>query len=699
MQSYLSAFHCILSWMNLIRLPFHQTRLTTKAWIFSMLFLFDMSMLPPLSSETNPTNQANKKHLQEIIITGSKLRESKQNMSLQVDVIRREDIERMGAYTLLDVFDNLLSYQSYSHNVNRYVQNSGMDNSYTKVLMNGAPLITAAGTSEGFPLDHVDISSIEHIEIIRGANSSLYGSDAILGVINIITESRNPSPTPLKILLDNRIGFEGEYNGSLSFSGITSNQIHWHAKTSLLSDNGYAPLTNIGPYQKKDYQLPKRQRIHAEMNTAIPFHEGRISAQAHLSLMESLSTLTPTSRTENQDRNMNFMLQAERNLPYQMQLEGYSTYKQFNTITQNYGILFRSETNAQTQTFNTLETEIRTLRRFSNQHQILIGINLLHEHTFDTNLLQERLLRHTLSAFLQEKFTPFGNPSFILLLGTRFSYFLSDDSSNTYALSPNVAFTYKPLTSITLRANYGYGYKVATFLQQYYEFVHPGSLNFLLKGNPLLMPERGHSIQSSLTFEPTSHWEIHFESSYHRIHNLIGIAEEVPKQGIGKNGKKYNGIRQYENQALADRINLSAKIKADITSWVWTSLGYAYLHGRNTDENNDFRPSELIIPHQVKTSLGVRLPYLKTEINGFLTWYDRELISLEQKTYSDPYFNIDLIVRQVINQHMLATMTLKNALNTITETYDRQEGITFSIGLQLRLNNAIKDWNKLFNNP
>ena len=73
--------------------------------------------------------------------------------------------------------------------------------------MDGVPLYDASGTSSEFDLNNFSLFSIERIEILKGSQSTLYGSDAVAGVINIITRKNSDKPETVNV-----IAAAGSYN-------------------------------------------------------------------------------------------------------------------------------------------------------------------------------------------------------------------------------------------------------------------------------------------------------------------------------------------------------------------------------------------------------------------------------------------------------------------------------------------------------
>src|SRR5581483_10637959 len=72
------------------------------------------------------------------------------------------------------------------------IQINGLEGNYTMILIDGVPAMN--GFAGIYALNSLPMSIIDKIEIVRGASSTLYGSDAIAGVINIITKNPNNVP-------------------------------------------------------------------------------------------------------------------------------------------------------------------------------------------------------------------------------------------------------------------------------------------------------------------------------------------------------------------------------------------------------------------------------------------------------------------------------------------------------------------------
>ncbi|MGF2411035.1 MAG: TonB-dependent receptor plug domain-containing protein, partial [Ferruginibacter sp.] len=131
---------------------------------------------------------AKTKSLDEIIITGQYKPQSLKKSVYQVKVINQEHIKLSAATNVQQVLNTQLGFRFSSDNTlgTTDVQLMGMSGRNVKILLDGVPMIDRGDTRES--LNQVDVNTIERIEIVEGPMSVSYGSDALAGVINIITK-------------------------------------------------------------------------------------------------------------------------------------------------------------------------------------------------------------------------------------------------------------------------------------------------------------------------------------------------------------------------------------------------------------------------------------------------------------------------------------------------------------------------------
>lgn len=120
-----------------------------------------------------------------VVITATRTLRDMEEVSIPVTVVSGEEIRRSGSMRLSDV----LSEQTGMQIVNDHgtgIQVQGFAPDYTKIMIDGNPVIgRTAGTLD---LTRISVQNVKQVEIVKGPSSALWGSDALAGVINIITE-------------------------------------------------------------------------------------------------------------------------------------------------------------------------------------------------------------------------------------------------------------------------------------------------------------------------------------------------------------------------------------------------------------------------------------------------------------------------------------------------------------------------------
>ena len=124
--------------------------------------------------------------LQEVVVTGTGTKHLLRNAPVQTEVITHRDLEQYGGRSLEEILSGLsASFAFNEDDMGSQLQMNGLGNSYVLILVDGKRLHGDNGGQND--LGVIDPARIDRIEIVKGAASALYGSDAIAGVINIIT--------------------------------------------------------------------------------------------------------------------------------------------------------------------------------------------------------------------------------------------------------------------------------------------------------------------------------------------------------------------------------------------------------------------------------------------------------------------------------------------------------------------------------
>ena len=125
--------------------------------------------------------------LQEVVVTGTGTQHLLKNAPVQTEVITRRMLDSYGGKSLEEILGGLTASFTFNEgDMGSQMQLNGLGNNYILILIDGKRIHGDVGGENDLGL--IDPHNIEKIEIVKGAQSALYGSDAMAGVINIITK-------------------------------------------------------------------------------------------------------------------------------------------------------------------------------------------------------------------------------------------------------------------------------------------------------------------------------------------------------------------------------------------------------------------------------------------------------------------------------------------------------------------------------
>ncbi|WP_207511809.1 TonB-dependent receptor plug domain-containing protein [Longitalea luteola] len=182
------------------------------------------------------------KQLGEVIVTANKLAQKQSTTGKVITVITKEQLEKSSGRTV----GQLLNEQA-GVSVNGSLNNIGTNQSvYVRgaatgrilILLDGIPVYDPSLSGNEFDLNLLSIHDVERIEIARGAQSTMYGSDAVAGVINIITVKQDVSkPINVKATLSG--GSYNTFRGNIQLYG-KAGKVSYSAKYSKLTSDGFS---------------------------------------------------------------------------------------------------------------------------------------------------------------------------------------------------------------------------------------------------------------------------------------------------------------------------------------------------------------------------------------------------------------------------------------------------------------------------
>lgn len=186
--------------------------------------------------------------LDKVIITANKFPQKQLQTGKVVQIIDRQELQRQGARTLGAILNTQagLIVNGSENNLGSentvYLRGAGSQN--IVLLIDGIPMSDPSGIYLTFDIRTLHVNQIERVEILKGAQSTLYGSEASAGVINIIT--RKPDPGKLQSELNLSYGSFQTFNGALQLSG-TLGKISYRVSSTYIQSGGFSAAKDTFP--------------------------------------------------------------------------------------------------------------------------------------------------------------------------------------------------------------------------------------------------------------------------------------------------------------------------------------------------------------------------------------------------------------------------------------------------------------------
>lgn len=523
--------------------------------------------------------------------------------AMPVTVIDRKTIELMGSRRL----DEVLKEQTGIAIVNNIsggarsvgVQMQGFGSEYIMVLIDGQPMV---GRNNGnFDLSRISVSNIERIEIIKGASSSLYGSEALGGTINIITRHGVVDPQIQASVSYGSLNIvdatlEGE-TPFLENKGTVNLAANYYRTDGYNTNSKYIQGTTSPPYD--NYSLQGRSRYQVNQKSFLGL-SGRYGLRR--SFMEKdfgLGHISGDNQDE-QDLNLSVSFDHRFNNAFRSITRYYLTY-----YTADMSVAWQ-ENNSSVSQDVFKQTLHRLEQQFSyssnNTYQLVGGFGGSVENMNDVALNGVNSLE-TMFSYVQGEWTPFEKLKAVG--GLRY------DHTNNFGgrLNPSFGLQYFISPKLTFKIGVGTGFKAPDFKTNYLVFYNSNS-NYLVIGNAVLAPtleqlqkdgqiseirqyvldqtagnlqaEKSTSYNAGLIFEPSKKLKVEGGGFYHRITNQINSIQVA----TGSNNRI---IYTYQNLPEAVNKGFELSLKLTPIKNLEISAGYQYLIAKDLSIKDSIR--------------------------------------------------------------------------------------------------------------
>ncbi len=404
------------------------------------------------SQERMRTDSIPTENLEEVVVTATRTLRQLSSLPLPVTLISRRQLQQTGVIRLDEILDEqtgILMTPDATIGGGEGVQIQGISSDYIMVLIDGVPVV---GRSSGnLDLSRLAIGNIQQVEIVKGPSSSLFGSEALGGVINIITEK--PDSEDISGQVSHRSATFNNQNTSVNLNQRRG-KLGYSLFADRLSTDGYdlAPLQDgqtINPF----YNYTINGRVFLEAS-----EKWDIFASARYFFQEF--DVSPDS-SEETDTNLHLRVTqnpgTKSNLQYEVYFTRYTTNEQIEDPV-NSDTLIENDFDQRL-----LRPEIRYNYTFGPGNTLSLGAGYNFE-TLDRSLFREQVSFESQYLFAQYDFKPAEKLN--IIAGARFDH----HSEYNAQLSPKLSVRYDINPALAVKGSIGSGFKAPDFRQLYLDF-------------------------------------------------------------------------------------------------------------------------------------------------------------------------------------------------------------------------------------
>jgi len=535
-------------------------------------------------------NFENEENEDEVIVITGTLRETRiAEAPVHTTIISDEQIQEMGATNVAEALENEpgVVLRSSHGGTGSILTMQGLDSRYVLVLVNGNPV--PGRIRNELNLEELGVNNVDRIEIIKGPSSSLYGSEAVGGVINIITN--NPENRFAQQDLEYSFDVETLYGRNNLASVSFVHDLYVPGFWYTIGGN----FRHIDPYHF--YEDSRIADADGQQTFSANFRAGLIPGMDYEIILfgnyfygeydhNKVLNNPLASDFALKSRNRRALAGIEATY-YSMDAGIFQFSLSYNFFDHLYDKRkFESETNnLQITTENTYSIEGKWQKDLwgFNYFSLLIG----HNGNF---LESERVdgLKDRYNGFLalQDEMS-FFNDRFILVPGLRIDY----NSAYDWAISPKLSLMYKIIEDLlTFRASGGRAFKAPTFKDLYIDMTMPGS-STRVYGNPDLKPEYSWGVNTGFDILYDSIFNFNINGFYNYIENQIAALL------LPDSESEY----QYQNYDKGYTTGLETTFGLFIIPYTKILLGYTYTYARYFDSKDQVHKDAYLVPHHKAT--------------------------------------------------------------------------------------------------
>ncbi len=515
--------------------------------------------------------------LEQVVVTGTRTERTLKDVPIQTQLISSKSIERMQICNFKDLLEYELPGVEFTNNGGfANINMLGFSGKYVLFLIDGERM--AGETFDNIDYNRIDMDNIKRVEIVKGANSSLYGSNAVGGVINII--SKKPQK-PIEASANIRNGSNNEQAYRIS---LGSNQKWGYANftTSIKSIDPYLlkdsePLTRhfengreeVMAMQEtyiagfKDYSITPKVGINLSKKTDIEIKGGYFFKERNPGGLSG-------TKVADDYHNYSGGIKGEYRIDKKQNISFSTNYDRYDKLI-SYKLLNEKEKN-----YENKHTRVASTYNYNwdNGHTLISGIDYFSDnlmtHMFESSGDNINKSAQTYSIYAQQEVVI--NKQITLVGGARYDY----HSQFKGHFTPRLSAMIKPTPILTLRGGYSGGFRSPTLKELYTDWFHPDGGGFQIIGNRDMRAEKSDNFNLSAEVDLG-------RTVFTAMAQYSFIDDMVNSVWVNNDTVIYANIGKAE--VLSTELTLTTRISDNTTF----KGGYSYVYD-NLGENSVVRP-------------------------------------------------------------------------------------------------------------
>ena len=538
----------------------------------------------------------------EVVVTANKRRQSIQDTPNSVGVLTRQDIEKKNRIYI----DDVLQHTSGVHFIGTQVNIRGSSGfsygagSRILFLIDGVPVMP--GDSGDIKWDMIPATQIERVEIIKGAGSALYGSNALGGVINIITKNAKAKPiTHVRLS-----------------AGTYDNPVHpewrWSNTLQYFSDIDVDHTRKIGRYSEVLLAAGRHQSKGYRQNTEYLRHNASFKWNYKPG---GHHNLTLSTNWEGGERQSSLMWRNQRQAlevaPEALgdyvdsQKFGVNLFHQW-IVAKNFALKNRASyfynywknwyhDNITGSTAHKPGLELQGEWQVSEVNSVIVGS----EASWD-NVISGLVGTHNqyvLGAYVQNERQIINNVN--LTMGLRYDYAWVDTGIQDSEWNPKIGLVWQVHSKMRIRASSGRGFRAPSMSERFSDSIYSG---LRIIPNPDLQAESAWAHEFGFNYNPNSFIYLDVAAFLNDYWDLI---EPEPNE---------NQVVQFINVTRARIIGIETTLKMQPSPLMALDIGYTYMDPRDLQTRGTlaYRPRHLLTTGLTvmmgKVNLGADFRYI-----------------------------------------------------------------------------------------